>query len=89
MTERILSEVQLAEMGYLRRVRGVTLHVKVRSLENSQNIERRSTAPPNREISAMLVRPCVQNAQRKFGEASPAGYTFGIAAQSSSKDQVA
>ena len=33
MTERILSQVQMAEMGFLRRVNGVTLHDKVRSCE--------------------------------------------------------
>jgi len=33
MTERILSQVQMAEMGFLRRVHGVTLHDKVRSCE--------------------------------------------------------
>ena len=33
MTERILSQVQATEMGFLRRVNGVTLHDKVRSCE--------------------------------------------------------
>ena len=33
MTERALSQVQAAEMGFLRRVHGVTLRDKVRSCE--------------------------------------------------------
>jgi len=36
---------------------------------------------PNREISATLVRPCVQNDPQKIGGASRAGYTHEKAAQ--------
>jgi len=57
-------------------------------LWNSQSPECRTTSPPNREIPARLVRPCVQNVPGETGDASPAGYTHGKAAQRSSKDQV-
>jgi len=45
MTEIILSQVQAAEMGFLRRVHGVTLRDKVRSYEirRALNVESFST----------------------------------------------
>jgi len=33
MTEKVLSQAQAAEMGYMPRVRGVTVHDKARSCE--------------------------------------------------------
>ena len=56
-------------------------------LWNSQSPECRTTSP-NWENTTTLVRPCIQNAPRKTGEANPAGYTHGKRAQMSSKDQV-
>jgi len=87
MTERIFSHVQAAEMEFLRKKHDVTLHNSVQ-LRNLQSLECWASSPPNREIPATLVRPCVQNAQRKADESSPAGYTHGKATQGSSKDQV-
>ena len=46
------------------------------------------SAYPNRAISATTVRPRGQNVPKKMGEARPAGYTHGKAAQKSTKDQV-
>jgi len=57
MTERMLSQVQAAEMGSLKKVESVTLRDKVQSCEVSKN-------PPchylsNREIPGALVRSCI------------------------------
>ena len=60
---------------------------QIAQLWNSKNPECR-TISPNRENTTTLVRPCIQNAPRKTGEASPAGYTHGKATQMPSKDQV-
>jgi len=149
MTERILSQVQAADMGFLRRVHGVTQgRTEVRwrpgqetclappcstlrsfgnkcivfrkkparllglfgspsdsapgelcpsslrpwcdtlrqsaQMWNSQSPECQTTSP-NWEITATLVRPFVQNAPRKTGEASPAGLIHGKVIQRSSK----
>jgi len=81
-TERILPEEQTAEMGYLRRVLGVTLRDK----EHRSEIRKARDIKP--EIPAMLVRPCIQNVpgkngylsslsqERKNGEISPSGYSL-------------
>ena len=45
-------------------------------LWNSKSPECRATSS-SREAPGTLVRPCIQNAPRKTGEASPAGYTHG------------
>jgi len=82
VTERVLSQVQVAEMEFFRRVHGLTLRYKVRKTLNVKPL------PPNREISATIVWPCEQNTPDKTGEASPAGYTHGKATRKSSKDQV-
>jgi len=65
MTERIQSKEQTAEMGYLRRVLGVTLRDKEHRpvIRKARDV----CSFPNREISAMLVRPCVQNVSGKNG----------------------
>jgi len=65
-TERILSKEQTAEIGYLRIVLGVILRDK----EHRSEIRKaRDVKPisPNREIPAMLVRPCVQNVPARNG----------------------
>ena len=87
MIERMLSQTLPAGIGSLPRVHGVTLRDKVRSCQILKVLKCRATFP-NREISAMLVRPCDHNVPRKLGEASPAGYTHRKATQKSSKDQV-
>ena len=60
-TERILSEEQTAEMGYLQRVLGVTHRDK----EHRSEIRK-----------AMLVRSCIQNVPGKNGELIPSGYSL-------------
>jgi len=73
-TERILSKEQTAEMGYLRRVLGVTFVTKSTGLKSVK--PRCQASFSNREILAMLVRPCVQNDPGKYGELSPSGYSL-------------
>jgi len=58
MTERVLSLVQAAEMGFLRRVHGVTLCDKVRSCEILQAL-----------IVDTFLLPCHQIVPGKNGEA--------------------
>jgi len=64
-TERILSKERTAEMGHLRRALGVTLHDKEYRFLNPQISGFQATSP-NREIPAILVRPCVQNVPVKI-----------------------
>jgi len=87
MTERILSQVQAVEMGFLQSSRWKTSRQSAQ-LRNSQSPECRTTSPPNREIPATLVRPCVQNVPGKSGETRPAGYTPGKAVKRTPKGQV-
>jgi len=47
-------------MGYLRRVLGVALRDKEHRYEIDEAWDTKATSP-NREITAMLVRPFVQN----------------------------
>ena len=81
------TQIQSAEMRFLRRVHGMTLRDKVGSCEirKTPNIE-----PLLRiERSYTLVRLCPsQNVLGKISETSLAGYTHGKAAQSSSKHHV-
>ena len=81
MAEKMLYQVQPAEMGYLLRFHGVTLSDKVHSCEIPTS--------PYRMISAPFAQPCVHNVPGKIDKASSAGYTYGKAAQTSTKDQVA
>ena len=73
MTEIILSQRQVAVMGYLRRVQ-VTLHYKVHSYEvhKAQNVD------PLLRIERFQLR-CVSHmsrmSQERIGEASPVVYT--------------
>ena len=89
MAERMLPQLQAAEIWFLPRVHGVTLLRQSAQLWNSQSPECRITSHPNREIPATLVWPCDQRVPGKIAEACPAGYTHGKASQRSSKDQVA
>jgi len=60
MTERILSQVQVAEMGFLRKVHGVTLRDKVSSCE----IRKALNVEPHLRIERsklLWLRPCAQN----------------------------
>jgi len=84
MTERILSQVQAAEMRFLRRVHGVILHDKVRSCGIRQDLNVMLLL----QIESLSGSTRCPNVPGKTGEASPAGYTHGKAAQRSSKDQV-
>jgi len=81
----MLSLVQAAEMGFLRRVHGVTLRDKVPSCEIRKVLNVCLAASPDKEISATLVWSCVQNVSVKIVEATAAAYTDGRAAQRSSK----
>ena len=71
----LLSKEQTAEMGYLRRVHGVTLRDKE---HRSEIREARNVKPLLRieKSQAMLVRPCIQNVPGKNGEQSPSGYSL-------------
>jgi len=61
-------------MGYFRRVLGVTFRDKK---HRSKIRKPRGVKPlPNRENSAMLVQPCVQNVPGKNGEISTSGYSL-------------
>ena len=84
ITKRVLSQVQTAQIGFLRRVNGVTLRDEVRSYEirTTLNID------PLLRIFATLVGPCVQNVPGKIADKGTDGYTQEKAAQRSSKDQV-
>jgi len=68
-TERILSKEHTAEMGFLRRVLGVTLRDKVyrSEIRKAQDLipPACQVTSPNREIPAMLVRPGIQNPQER------------------------
>ena len=56
MTERVLSQVQEAKMGFLGRVHVVTLRDKVRNCKIRTALNM-ATSPPNREILATMVKP--------------------------------
>jgi len=88
MTERILFQVQAAEMGFWQRVHGVI--VKLRDKAHSCEIRKALNIESLSRIERALIRarPCVQNVPRKIGETRPAGYTYGKAVQWSPKDQV-
>jgi len=60
MTERIPYKERHAEMGVLRKGRGVTLRDKVRSCEIRKALNFEAPAK-NREIPSTFVRPCLQN----------------------------
>jgi len=88
MNERIQSQVQATKIVLLRKVHAITLRDKVRSCEipKALNIEphlRRTVKSQLYVVSAMC-----QNAPRKIGKASPAGYTHRKATHKFSKDQV-
>ena len=86
MTKRVLSEVQDAEMAFLRRVHGVMFCDKMCSCEIRKDLN----------VEPLLFRikryqlSWFSHVTRMYhdSEASPAGYTHGKAAQRSSKDQV-
>jgi len=59
-------------MGYMRRFLGVTLRDKEHRSEIGKAQDVKATSP-NREIPAMLVRPCVQNVPEEIDEVSPSG----------------
>jgi len=60
--------MQAAEMGFLRRVHSACdIPRRIAEPWNSQNPECRATSSPNRDMPAMLVLPCVQNAPLKTG----------------------
>ena len=71
MTERVLSQVQATETGYLPRVHGATLHNKVRSCEfhKTWNVEKATS--PKSEISVTLVQLSYQNVPGKAGGICP------------------
>jgi len=81
--ERMISHAKVTETAFLTSSRCDTRD-KVR---NSVIRTCRATSP-NREISATLVRGCVQNVPRKTGKAGPVSCTHGEAAQKLSKDHV-
>lgn len=84
--ERVLPQVQEAEMGFLPKVYGVTLRDEVHSCEIQKTL---NDEPLLRiAISATLVRPYEQNVPGKIGVACPAVCTCGKAVQRSTKKQV-
>jgi len=70
-------------MGYLRRLLGVTLRDKDHRSEIRK--ARDQATSPNREIPAMLVRPCVQNVSGENSELTPSGYSLQHLQESGSK----
>ena len=86
MTQRVLSQVKVAEMGTLGKSSGSDTSLQNRQLWNSYSLFR--VISPNREISATMVRPVDQNVSGKIAEVSPAGCTCREATQRSTKDQV-
>jgi len=80
-TTEDIQSVKIVQMEFLRRIHGSA------QLWKSWNSQCQVTCP-NREISAMLVRPCVQNVPGMTGEASPVGYIQGKEVPRSLKDQV-
>jgi len=78
-TERILSKEQMVEMGYLRRLLGVTLRDKDHRSEIPN--PRCQATCPNREIPA--IRPCVQIVPGKNSELSHSGYSLYLHPQES------
>ena len=68
MTERTLFQVQAAEMGFLRRVHGVTLRDKVRSCEIRRAVNVELLLLRIKISQLRLFRPCVQKVTRKTGE---------------------
>ena len=59
MNEKVRSRVQAAEMGFLRRISGLTL------LDKFKSAEHRIAAFPTRKIAAALVWTCDTNIPRK------------------------
>jgi len=87
--ERVLVQSNtISEMGFLRRLHGMTLRDKVDIYEicNPLTIESPS---PNRPISATMLQQYDQNSPGKIGDATLAGYTDFKGAQKATKDQVA
>jgi len=87
MIERILLNVQVAELEFLWRVHSVALHNKVCSCEIHESFECWATSL-NWEIPTMLVQPCVQNVPGKISKTCPVSCTLGNVAQRLFKDQV-
>jgi len=86
MTERILSQVQVAEMEFLRWLHSATFRDKVRRCEMRKTLN--AEALLRAEIPATLVWPRFQKVPGKIGEAGLAGYAHRKATHSSTKDQV-
>jgi len=80
MTERILSQAQAAEIGYLRGIHGVTLLDKARRCEfyKARNVK---LLLLRRENPSCLDRTRDQNVSGKTGETSCWPHTHGKAAQ--------
>jgi len=76
MTERILSQVQVAEMEFLRWLHSATFRDKVRRCEMRKTLS--AEALLRAEIPATLVWPRFQKVPGKIGEASPAGYAHNL-----------
>jgi len=72
MTEGVMSQAQAAKIGFLPTVHGFEIR----------------TTYMKSQFSATMFRTRDQNVPGKTGEASPAGYIHGKAAQKSTKDQV-
>ena len=84
----MLSQVQAAEMGFLRRVHGVTLRVKG-IIANFVKRWMSSLFSSERKDPATLVLPCNRNDPGEMGGTNPAGFTYGTLNRNSTKAQVA
>ena len=85
ITERILSQVQAAEMRFLRRAHDETLHDKVRSCEVRQPLTVESLRI---EISAKLVRQCDLIVHERLAKQVLVTTPRGKKAKKPTKDQV-
>ena len=55
MNEKVRSRVQAAEMGFLRKINGLTLLDKVKSADIRESLKHRIAASPTRKIATALV----------------------------------
>jgi len=86
MTQRILSEVQEEEVGFLQSS-WLTIVAKC-TVTKFINPECADTFPPIKKISAAMIQARDRNVPAYIGESNPTGYTLGKAAQISTKEQI-
>jgi len=88
MTKKVLSQVQAAEMGFSRRVHGVTLGDKSVAVKFVNLWIDSHLSFESRDPSYNCHRPRDQNNSGNIGVASPPGLAHRKALQRSNKDKV-